>query len=69
MQHLTVKLEPMQAVKPRIALDQAADLARRIGCHVTLALNGAAVTISPTATKSSVLDAWNTAAKAEGENA
>jgi hypothetical protein len=68
MQHLTVKLEPMQAVKPRTALDQAADLARRIGCHVTLPLNGVAVTIAPTATKSSIADAWNVAAKAEGEH-
>ncbi|HEY1247234.1 MAG TPA: hypothetical protein VGF29_20630 [Hyphomicrobiaceae bacterium] len=68
MQHLTITLEPMQVMKPRIALDQAADLARRIGCHVSLALNGAAVTISPTATKSSVVEAWSAAARAEGEN-
>jgi hypothetical protein len=68
MQHLTLKLEPMHGAKPRMALEQAADLARRIGCHLTFALNGVAVTISPFATKSSVLDAWNGAAKTEGEN-
>jgi hypothetical protein len=69
MQHIRVKLEPVTATKPRIAIDQAADLARRIGAHVMLTLNGVEVTVSPTATKASIEQAWSAAAaKAEAEH-
>jgi prophage tail gpP-like protein len=68
MPRLTLKLEPMQVTKPRTALDAAADLARRVGVHVSLELNGTTVTIGPTQTKASVADDWNAAARAEGEN-
>jgi hypothetical protein len=60
--NVTVKLEPIASNKPRVALDAAADVARRIGCHVEVAVNGRAVLISPTAAKSAIFDAWNAAA-------
>jgi hypothetical protein len=69
MEHVTIKLEPMQVTKPRAALDEAANVARRLGCNLTLALNGAVVTIGPMMTKSAVVDAWSAAAKVGSENA
>src|SRR5262245_24130324 len=47
MQQVTLKLEPITTAKPRIALDAAADVARRIGCHVLIEVNSAAVRIGP----------------------
>jgi len=43
--HVTIKLEPMAAIKPQIALNEAADVARRIGCTVEVAVNGIPVRI------------------------
>jgi hypothetical protein len=64
--YVTLKLEPMKVTKPRLAVEEAADVARRIGCCVSVAVNGVGITISPTTPKGQAFDAWNAAARAEG---
>lgn len=59
--NLTLKLEPVTVAKPRIVLDAAADVARRVGCHVAIAVNGATVRISPTAAKNAIFENWSAA--------
>jgi hypothetical protein len=46
----------MTAQKPRIVLDAAADVARRIGCHVEIEVNHRTVRISPMAAKGAIFD-------------
>jgi hypothetical protein len=59
--HVTVRLEPMQVTKPRLALEEAADVARSIGCRVSVAVNGVEVTISPTTSKAVAFENWSAA--------
>jgi hypothetical protein len=63
---IAIRLEPVEAAKPRIALDAAADVARRLGCHVVIEVNGATVRIGPTMTKAAAVEAWQ-AARAEAD--
>jgi hypothetical protein len=65
---IAIRLEPIEAIKPRIAIDAAAEVARRIGCVVIIEVNGATVTIEPTTAKAAAFDAWS-AAKAAGDAA
>jgi hypothetical protein len=58
---ITLQLKPMTALKPRIVLDAAADVARRIGCHVEIEVNERTVRISPTAAKNAVFENWSAA--------
>jgi hypothetical protein len=62
---ITLQLKPMTALKPRIVLDAAADVARRIGCHVEIEVNERTVRISPTAAKGAVFDDWSAKAEAD----
>jgi hypothetical protein len=59
--NLTLKLEPITSTKPRATIDAAVDVARRIGCHVAVEVNGAIVRISPTAARGTVFDTWSAA--------
>jgi hypothetical protein len=63
---IAIRLEPVLAIKPRIAIDAAAEVARRIGCHVVIEINGATVRIGPTTTRSTAFEAWS-AAKTEAD--
>ena len=65
MQHVTIKLEPITANKPQMALNEACDVARRLGCAVEVAVNGVWVRIGPTTPKNSVFESWGKAATAE----
>jgi hypothetical protein len=64
--YVTVRLEPMQVAKPRIALDAAADVARRIGCHVAVEVNGTTVRIAPTTPKAMAFEHWSAAKAGTG---
>jgi hypothetical protein len=64
---LTLRLEPIaNCRKPRAAVDAAADLARRIGCHVAVEINGATVKISPTTPKATAFEQWSAAKAGAG---
>jgi hypothetical protein len=65
---IAIRLEPVEAIKPRIAIDAATEVARRIGCHVVIEINGATVRIGPTTTKSTAFEAWS-AAKTQADAA
>ena len=63
--YVTIRLEPMTANKPQMALNEACDVARRLGCAVEVAVNGVSVRIGPTTPKNAVFNSWGKAATAE----
>jgi hypothetical protein len=58
---LTLQLEPIESRRPDVALNEAADLARRCGVHIRVNVNGTTVRIGPTQMKSAVMEAWSAA--------
>ena len=63
--HVTINLEPIIATKPQVALNEACDVARRLGCAVAVTVNDVPVCIGPTTTKAAALESWTKAARAE----
>jgi hypothetical protein len=63
---ICLKCNPITIRKPRLALDAACDVARRIGCHIEISINDVPVVISPVAAKDAIFQRWTeTAASAE----
>jgi hypothetical protein len=63
---LCLKLNPVASPKPRVTLDAACDVARRIGCHVEIHVNDVPVVISPVAAKGDVFQQWTETAASAG---
>ena len=63
--YVTIQLQPISVRKPELALWEACDVARRLGCAVEVAVNGTSVRIGPTTPKNAVFNSWGKAATAE----